>query len=397
MSGAIIAIVAQTSALSLVALMLALAWAFERRQPYVLCWTVSFGFSAAAWALNIGYLIEAVNDDAVLLTATPLFLFAVPFGVIGVRLRAGRRSRAIIGFAWTLLAYATIILFEYGRPHFGLRTAMVPLFLAPLMVWMGYEIYRTPGSRRVAEWGAIVSILTLASLELVGGALAITIGQEARSFYATPAGIVLSMLVPTASLAVGMFLILLVASDLSKDLRRLALSDPLTQALNRRGFFRLADAAWARARRHDRPLSVILADLDHFKRINDSHGHATGDQAIAAFAAVCRRSVRKGDLFGRLGGEEFALLLPETDETGALDLAERLRRRLGAEGFSAEAPDLRVTASFGVACMHARDDRFEKMLVRADRALYQAKTEGRDRVAAAVQTCDGGPSAATIG
>jgi diguanylate cyclase (GGDEF)-like protein len=134
----------------------------------------------------------------------------------------------------------------------------------------------------------------------------------------------------------------------------------------------------ARADRLDTPLSVVLADLDGFKDVNDAHGHAVGDEVLRAFAEVLRETLRESDVAGRWGGEEFLLLLPGADEEGAAHLAERVRIGL-SERRILGAGDLRVTASFGVA-EYRPESGSGQLLAAADEALYRAKRAGKDRV-----------------
>ena len=152
-------------------------------------------------------------------------------------------------------------------------------------------------------------------------------------------------------------------------------TDPLTGLLNRRGFEELMDVEIARARRSGRPLSVLIADLDHFKRLNDRGGHAAGDAALRRFAAVARSCCRRVDVLGRLGGEEFALLLPDADAERAFLVAERLRC-----GFAdANSGKGGTTVSVGVASASATHPDREALMKAADQALYGAKALGRDR------------------
>ncbi|HRJ62417.1 MAG TPA: ABC transporter substrate-binding protein, partial [Azospirillaceae bacterium] len=140
---------------------------------------------------------------------------------------------------------------------------------------------------------------------------------------------------------------------LEEELRRLASTDPLTGLYNRRRFQEAIEREMARARRYGHSLSLLLADLDHFKRINDQHGHAAGDRALQIFADICRLSVRSLDAVGRMGGEEFAILLPETDADGALLVAERIRAE--TEAMTAEEKDVPAfTVSIGVATLTER-------------------------------------------
>jgi diguanylate cyclase (GGDEF)-like protein len=164
---------------------------------------------------------------------------------------------------------------------------------------------------------------------------------------------------------------------------RQALVDGLTGLANRRAASDALHAEAARAERLETPLSVVLADLDGFKEVNDEHGHAVGDAVLRAFADVLRDTLRESDLAGRWGGEEFLLLLPGADEEGAAQLAERVRIGLAARRIPS-GPGLRVTASFGVA-EYAGEANTEQLVAAADDALYRAKRGGKDRVVRAVR------------
>jgi diguanylate cyclase (GGDEF)-like protein len=156
------------------------------------------------------------------------------------------------------------------------------------------------------------------------------------------------------------------------DLHVLATTDPLTGLLNRRHFMQLADDELARARRYGRPLSIVAIDLDYFKDVNDRFGHASGDEVLRTFARALLGQTRRHDVVGRLGGEEFAVVLPETGRDAACELAERIRAALDGLDVRVDESPLRVTASLGIA--EARPD---------DRALYRAKRAGRNRIEAA--------------
>jgi diguanylate cyclase (GGDEF)-like protein/PAS domain S-box-containing protein len=167
---------------------------------------------------------------------------------------------------------------------------------------------------------------------------------------------------------------------LEQDLMRLATTDPLTGIANRRRFFDQLEVELARARRHGRSLSLIMVDVDHFKQVNDEHGHAVGDTALRALVEAMLEVLRSEDLVARLGGEEFAAILPEVDADGAMAVAERLRSRLGAVGVNAPEGTVRCTVSIGVAQARPAHESPERTLKRADDALYEAKRAGRDRV-----------------
>jgi diguanylate cyclase (GGDEF)-like protein len=167
-------------------------------------------------------------------------------------------------------------------------------------------------------------------------------------------------------------------------MRRLATVDGLTGMLNRRAFFERADSARQADMRLRKPTALIMLDIDHFKQLNDSFGHACGDEALKMFADTTRAVLREEDVIGRLGGEEFGLALPGTTLDGALDAAERLRVAVTAAPILACAPGYRMTVSIGVVMIDA-GEALTAALARADHALYAAKTGGRNRVEAGAQ------------
>lgn len=168
------------------------------------------------------------------------------------------------------------------------------------------------------------------------------------------------------------------------ELRRIAERDQLTGALTRRGFIEKAEQEIARCRRYDRQASLLLLDVDHFKSVNDTWGHPAGDIVLRDLAAVLEGSMRPADLLGRLGGEEFAVLLPETPVADATAAAERFRNAIAARPICiGGARTIAVTASFGVAALDQTVTNAEGWIARADRPLYAAKHGGRNRCVAA--------------
>ncbi|MFD1949200.1 diguanylate cyclase [Sphingomonas arantia] len=163
------------------------------------------------------------------------------------------------------------------------------------------------------------------------------------------------------------------------ELRMIAQVDHLTGALTRRGFIEHAEREIARYRRYGRQSSLVMLDVDHFKLVNDRHGHAAGDQVLHQIARLAEATLRPIDAFGRLGGEEFAMILPETDGAEAYEVAERLRQAIAARPMSfADGSTVQVTASFGVAPLTASFDAFPAWLEDADALLYAAKSAGRN-------------------
>ncbi len=167
---------------------------------------------------------------------------------------------------------------------------------------------------------------------------------------------------------------------MEQQLRHLATTDPLTGAYNRRHFTQLAAAEFDRAVRHDHVFSVLMMDIDHFKRINDSHGHAGGDEALKKTVATVLTALRSSDFLGRFGGEEFCVLMPETGAAGARILGERIREQIAAMTVAWNGAEFGFTISIGVAEWREEDDSVEDALERADQSLYRAKSAGRNRV-----------------
>jgi diguanylate cyclase (GGDEF)-like protein len=159
----------------------------------------------------------------------------------------------------------------------------------------------------------------------------------------------------------------------------LARRDELTGVNNRRAFFDDGERVFNQAKRYAHPLSLIMLDVDHFKHINDTYGHTAGDNVLASLANIFRKHVREVDILGRLGGEEFAIILPETTLSDAVATAERLRLEIENTAINNAKGDIHVTASFGISALMPEQTSLEELLHEADSALYQAKRKGRNR------------------
>lgn len=169
------------------------------------------------------------------------------------------------------------------------------------------------------------------------------------------------------------------------DLFELATIDPLTKALNRRAFMRFSERELARYRRDNSKLSALMLDIDHFKRVNDVHGHAMGDKVLAKLVSVAAGVLRQEDLIGRLGGEEFAIVLVDSDASSALKVADRIRQAIKQIKFPGDMGPFNVSVSIGVAEPTFTEVSINDALERADAALYHAKRNGRDRVELAAE------------
>ncbi len=166
---------------------------------------------------------------------------------------------------------------------------------------------------------------------------------------------------------------------LNLEVQRLAIVDELTHLYNRRGFFELGQREVARAQRFGQPLAALMFDVDHFKGLNDTYGHALGDAVLAGVAERCQTQLRTVDIFGRYGGDEFVVLLPETTRAGAETTAERLRHHASLQPSSPEHGPLAVTISLGLAVLTPATVDLPALLAAADEALYEGKAAGGNR------------------
>jgi two-component system chemotaxis response regulator CheY len=175
--------------------------------------------------------------------------------------------------------------------------------------------------------------------------------------------------------------------EVQQQLVELAAQDSLTGLLNRRALFERLSQETERAKRQQAPLSILLFDIDHFKRINDTYGHITGDKVIASVALRAKKLCRTYDILGRYGGEEFVVVLPGCCIATAEQVAERIRKALDSEPIQADSENIVVTASFGVTeFSHMKDTDRYSIFRRADGALYRAKQEGRNRVCTVIES-----------
>jgi diguanylate cyclase (GGDEF)-like protein len=173
-----------------------------------------------------------------------------------------------------------------------------------------------------------------------------------------------------------------VEAQYHEEIYRLTIIDGLTQVHNKRYLYEALERELIRGRRHNRYLAVLMFDIDHFKRINDLHGHLAGDFVLKELARIVQSRIRRDEVFARYGGEEFCIILPETMLDGAVELGERLRQQIQDHTFVFQQDKIKVTISVGAAVLTDEDRNAGELLKRADERLYQAKNSGRNRVCA---------------
>lgn len=227
----------------------------------------------------------------------------------------------------------------------------------------------------------IMQVVSIVLTSVVGlgsdGIAAVSVSELTHS----PFTVVNFVGLPIGFTGIALFCLLGVLLDLGAEIREKALRDWLTGCYNRRGFIAVAEPLFLNSRRRDSHFSLILLDMDNFKGINDTYGHAAGDQALKTVAAALTGGVRKSDLVARWGGEEFLVLLPDANATDAQRIAEKLRRTLEQlELVLDSGKRVQLSASFGVAERCASDQKLDPIVTRADFALYSSKSAGKNRV-----------------
>jgi diguanylate cyclase (GGDEF)-like protein len=167
---------------------------------------------------------------------------------------------------------------------------------------------------------------------------------------------------------------------LEEELNRQATTDELTKIFNRRYFMSEAQDEQRSAARHSQPYAIAIIDLDHFKTINDTYGHAVGDLALLAFTEICTKCIREIDIFARFGGDEFALLLPQTTRAQATLVIERIHQSVTEKSSDLGGNRVKITLTTGLACSTDGHETLEALIIRADQALYRAKEAGRNQI-----------------
>jgi diguanylate cyclase (GGDEF)-like protein len=260
----------------------------------------------------------------------------------------------------------------YLSGHFGVDGAF--RVVATHFAFAIFAITLAPSFRTILMAAIILFVVPNAATWFFDGPLGTNLGAEVVLFFGLVAVAVLGFLIDRERRLVY---------AMSLELERAAITDELTGIANRRYALALAEREVARAQRLDHPLCCLVLDIDRFKRINDQHGHHIGDIVLRGMAEAASAQVRKIDTFGRTGGEEFLIILPDTDHETGLVIADRLRRLVSELAIVAGGTTIWVTVSIGLANLLGEDDTVEALLRRADKALYEAKDAGRNRVEAA--------------
>ncbi|MDC7715396.1 GGDEF domain-containing protein [Vogesella sp. LYT5W] len=360
-------------------LMLAAAWRFNPRIAGLGAWTLSYFFGLL---VCVNLLLRAVAPELLLVLLTQLSAFLMAWlNWVGTRAYVGAapvpRRYGVLG---AVLLLATAAWFTVVQPEQTIRFTLMSLVVGTLFLLCA----RTIAQGRLQDHPARY-LYALASgghgLFLLLRPWLFRVGNH--GLFDAQHAIVVSHLVVVESIAaivlMAFGIVMLANEQVTLELRRIADRDPLTGVFNRRAFLALLDKGSHYAERMAFPLSVLLVDLDHFKKVNDNWGHQLGDRALHHFVTVAQACLRDGDVIGRLGGEEFAIFLPNARLAQAEAIASRLRGALEMQPLRHGEAAIALTASIGVAQRQPQEAP-QALLHRADEAMYLAKHNGRNRI-----------------
>lgn len=369
-----------TAALSaLITMVLYAVWHFNRQIPGLRLWVVSF-VSSTVFCMSLLVRGQVSQWMSIVVTQVAIAL-AGYLCLLGCRAYAGRaplsHSYAAVGL--TGLVGASVY-FGLIDPHPGARFALAGLFSGVCFL-LSARTLMCGGLQQVPVRYLFAWLVGLHGMFVLLRPLAFKVAAHQGDASLMPNLSSLVVLEGTlAMVLIGFGVVMLTNEFITNKLRYLAEIDPLTGVFNRRAVLALLDKGIHNAQRANLSLPVLILDLDHFKQINDTHGHQGGDEALRHFVRIAQQCIRTEDVMGRIGGEEFAIFLPHVDAQGALSVAQRLRASLAdAPFFTAAAQPVTVTVSIGVA-LSERGDTPEIALQRADSAMYLAKQRGRNRV-----------------
>jgi diguanylate cyclase (GGDEF)-like protein len=374
--------------------LLLFAWRRDQSTTALGWWGVGYLIGGAAFALLSAR--GAIPNVLSIEIANALLLLGYSFLLAGARAFGGRETPITV-FVIAPLIWLTAMTLPAIAANINARVIVVSVLQGTLVALMAYELWRDRAEPLLSRWPAIILLCTHVTVMCARMVtVQFTPFVTHQDFFRSPvfATMAFGTVLYTITFA---FVLLSMAKERSELQHKIAaLVDPLTGLANRRAFMLDAEAAMVGRASRNAPLAVLLADLDHFKTINDAFGHAIGDRVLTIFASVLDRCVTPGDLVGRIGGEEFAILLPAREEAAAVALAERIRVALAEAALEVDGRAVGGTVSIGVAASRIGD--LAGLLGRADSALYRAKEEGRNRVAvfAADRVNDAQPSATVV-
>src|SRR6476620_5957392 len=363
---------------AILGLLLLLVWVQNKRVTAVAWWASAHLLRAVSVLL---YGLYGSVPDLLSIDLPNVLLFS-SFGVTwnGARVFYGRNP-----LPGSLIAGAGIWLLAAQWAGFGsgpeVRGQLSALIVATYTWLTAHEFWRARNEPLVSRWPAITLFFSYGAMFLFRTPInALVHDRDSDTFLASAWLSVLSL--ESFLMTIATAFILLAMSKERTELRHktAAMTDPLTGLLNRRAFLQDAESLLQQQTARDRPIAVLLIDLDHFKSINDRFGHAVGDKVLQIFARTTRAGLRQTDLVGRLGGEEFTVVLADAGMDNAYLVADRLRNAFAVAAAVIDGQALHATASIGVSVIVDPSQYLARLMTLADQALYLAKARGRNRV-----------------
>jgi diguanylate cyclase (GGDEF)-like protein len=362
------------------------AWRTQKTYPGFGRWTVSkiphaIGFLLISLRGLIPDWLSVVVANG-LLFVSPILLYE------GIRQFCAKPHRDFINYSLMVVLLASFSYFFWMEPNMKARVLTITACTGVIIVRCAASLFLAPPRvLRPSYWFTAVMFglygVVLVVRLIHGGALSNLSDPLAPELWQSV--LFMGTIVMPIGWTFGFFImtndrLTLELRTAEADLREMAATDFLTGAFNRRSFAEMSQRECLRARRYGSPLALLIMDIDHFKQFNDTYGHLAGDAMLCATVDTCRANLRAIDLFARWGGEEFVVLLPDTDYTGSLRVAEKLRGAVADLSVPAGTGHAQATISIGGALWTSEDEDLDALLLRADVALYKAKQRGRNCV-----------------
>ncbi len=369
---------------TILGLLLLLAWRRDPTSNALLWWGTSYLLGSTSFALLSAR--GAIPDVLSIEMANTAILLSYGFLFAGARAFNGRET-PITALLVAPLIWLTAMRVPAIADDINLRIVVVTVCQWAFLGLTVHEFWRERAEPLLSRWPVIIVLLTqMVVLSVRLPAVILTPLTASHDFFRSPTFAVMAFATVLYTITLAFLLLSMTKERGELRHKTAALIDPLTGLANRRAFLGDADEFMARRANRGEPVTVMIADLDRFKAINDRFGHAVGDRVLQVFAATVMRTLRASDLSGRLGGEEFAFMMPGTGIAEATRIAGRIRLRFSEAARSVGGEAVASTVSVGVAVTAAPTAQLADLLAAADSALYRAKAEGRDRVT--VIDCD---------
>lgn len=372
-------LVALTLTSAMISVIFFMAWKMLGGKSHALSWAVAFLAATCQWSFNLAS-GQFPDWETYWIIVNTFSLVVITLGLRGHCQRTNCRRLPANLWPWAAVVYGAIVWTTIVQPHIGISTAIIPgvaalsLFVSAAMIVAHRDVTRP------AEWAAAAMMVVFGIAQLAAALVGLMQGAAGDPVYRDLYLHFNFLTLPAGYTGIAMFVIFMLASDLLEQMKDVAVRDQLTGLLNRRGFNEQGARAYSIARRARHPVSVVMTDIDRFKYINDEFGHAAGDNALCHFARILSVGRRAEDVLARVGGEEFAIVLPGTNLESALKIADSLCALIESSPIKFDGKTLPMTASFGVATLSNRDTCLGDVIRRADRALYRSKRAGRNRV-----------------